>query len=222
MMKQNGVYVTKYKYFQEIVQKISQFCDIKATKQNKEGWIITPETTYNTNIIYKFFEFKTPIDSSNLIPSDLVKIASKIEENYDNFDSFIIIHGTDTMSYSASALSFMLENLGKTVILTGSQIPPGEIRNDAFDNLMGSLIIAGHFVIPEVCIFFRDRLLRGNRSKKIDSMSLQAFGSPNFPNLGNSGVNLTFRKDLLLPKPKPHERFSVFKNMDTQIATVKM
>ena len=87
---------------------------------------------------------------------------------------------------------------------------------------MGSLIIAGHFVIPEVCIFFRDRLLRGNRSKKIDSFSLQAFGTPNFPDLGRAGINLTFRKDLLLIKPNGNYKFSVCKNMETQIATVKM
>ena len=158
-------------------------------------------TTYNTVIYYKLIELDELIDSSNLTPDHWVKITNVIEENYSKFDSFIILHGTDTLQYTASALSFMLENLQKTVIITGSQIPLSEIRNDAFDNLIGSLLIAGHFVIPEVCIFFRDKLLRGNCSKKVDSMSLQAFDSPNLPALGQIGINITFRKDLLLSQP---------------------
>lgn len=94
--------------------------------------------------------------------SDWVKIAKTIEENYKKYDAFIVLHGTDTLAYTASALSFMLENLNKTVIITGSQIPILELKNDAVDNLLGSLMVAGHFNIPEVLVFFHNRLLRGN------------------------------------------------------------
>jgi len=99
-------------------------------------------------------EFEELIDSSNMMISDWVKIAKTIEENYNYYDGFIVLHGTDTMAYTASALSFMLENLNKTVVVTGSQIPILELKNDAVDNLLGALLVAGHFNIPEVLIFF--------------------------------------------------------------------
>ena len=103
---------------------------------------------------YTLLEFEELIDSSNMMISDWVKIAMTIEENYNDYDGFIILHGTDTMAYTASALSFMLENLNKTVVVTGSQIPILELKNDAVDNLLGALLVAGHFNIPEVLIFF--------------------------------------------------------------------
>lgn len=106
------------------------------------------------------------VDSSNIDVYDQVKIASMVKDNYKNFDAFIILHGTDTLAYTASSLSFMLENLNKPVILTGSQIPILELKNDAVDNFLGSLLIAGQYQIPEVMIFFGNRLLRGNRSTK--------------------------------------------------------
>ena len=111
--------------------------------------------------------------------NDWIKIATDIEINYALFDGFLILHGTDTMCYTASALSFMLEELGKTVILTGSQVPMAEVRNDAIENLLGALTIAGHFVIPEVGLFFSHSLFRGNRTTKVDAFSFDAFASPN-------------------------------------------
>ena len=121
---------------------------------------------------------------------DWDRIASDIEQRYDSFDGFVVLHGTDTMSYTASALSFMLENLDKPVILVGSQIPMSEIRNDGLENLLGALIIAGHFKIPEVCLYFRSKCFRGCRSIKANSMHLSAFQSPNLKPLVKVGVQM--------------------------------
>lgn len=133
-------------------------------------------------------EFEELIDSSNIMLSDWIKISKTIEENYKKYDGFVILHGTDTMAYTGAALSFMLENLNKTVVITGSQIPLLELKNDAIDNLLGSLLVAGHFNIPEVMIFFANKLLRGNRVTKESSCEMTAFNSPNFPPLGVMGV----------------------------------
>ena len=154
----------------------------------KEDELITPETPYLKRVRYTMLEFEELIDSSNMMISDWVKIAKTIEENYNYYDGFIVLHGTDTMAYTASALSFMLENLNKTVVVTGSQIPILELKNDAVDNLLGALLVAGHFNIPEVLIFFSNQLLRGNRSTKSSTIEMGAFTSPNIHALGVMGV----------------------------------
>ena len=154
-------------------------------------------------------------------PGYWLKIATSIETYYNDFDAFIILHGTDTMAYTSSALSFILENLSKTVIITGSQVPLSLMRNDAYNNLLNSIIIAGHFNIPEVLILFRDKLFRGNRAKKADAQDLDGFDSPNFGPLGEfSSMNLEIKWDILL-KPDPKKPFSVFKNMDNHIGVYK-
>ena len=140
-------------------------------------------------------EFEDLIDSSNIMVSDWVKIAKTIEENYKSYDAFIVLHGTDTMAYTASALSFMLENLNKTVVITGSQIPLLELKNDAVDNLLGSLMVAGHFNIPEVMVFFANKLLRGNRVTKESTIEMTAFNTPNFSPLGVMGVEFDIAWD---------------------------
>lgn len=121
---------------------------------------------------------------------DWVRIAGDIKENYQLYDAFIVLHGTDTMAYTASALSFMLEELGKTVIITGSQVPLTEVRNDAVENLLGALTVAGHFVIPEVTLYFGKKLYRGNRTSKISAVDFEAFDSPNIPSLVDVGINI--------------------------------
>ncbi|KAF5389825.1 hypothetical protein D9757_003583 [Collybiopsis confluens] len=141
-----------------------------------------PGSTGSKCIRYAVLEWDPLLDSSNVEMTDWICIATEIELNY-NFDAFVILHGTDTMSYSSSALSFLLEDLGKTVILTGAQIPLSQLRNDATDNLMGALMIAGHYIIPEVCLYFNHMLYRGNRVSKVSSYDLNAFDSPNFPPL---------------------------------------
>jgi 60kDa lysophospholipase len=134
-------------------------------------------------------EFEPLIDSSNVKADDQIKIANAIKEHYLDYDGFVVCHGTDTLAYTSSTLSFILENLNKTVVVTGSQIPLSELKNDAADNLLGAILVAGHFIIPEVVVYFRNKLLRGNRTCKHSSNKLNAFDSPNFPPLARFNVS---------------------------------
>ena len=149
--------------------------------------------------------FENPIDSSNMNPEKWVLIANIIQENYALFDGFVVLHGSDTMSYSASALSFMLENLAKPVIFTGSQLPIGDLRTDAKENLITAIQIAslqekGKPVITEVGLYFEYKLYRGNRTTKINAEHFKAFTSPNYSELAESGVHLKVNKEYFLPK----------------------
>ena len=135
-------------------------------------------------------EYDPVIDSSNMSPANWLQIAEDIQSRYDDFDGFVIIHGTDTMAHTASALSFMFDGLTKPIILTGSQIPLVEIRNDARGNLITAILLAVEYHIPEVCIYFGNRLLRGCRATKVSATSFGAFDSPNFPPLGTVGTNI--------------------------------
>lgn len=139
---------------------------------------------------YVIREYDPLLDSSNMGPKEWLDIARDIAANYADFDGFIVIHGTDTMAYTASALPFMLEGLAKPVILTGSQIPLCRVRNDARDNLITSLMVIDQAPVPEVCLCFGNRLLRGCRSTKVDAAGFQAFDSPNYPDLGSIGVTI--------------------------------
>lgn len=149
---------------------------------------------------YTLHEYQPLIDSSNMTLEIWNQIAGDIEKYYDTYDGFVIFHGTDTMAYTASALSFMLENLGKPIILTGSQIPLTEIRNDAIDNVMTSLWLAACDNLQEVCIYFNQHLLRGNRAQKVSSTAFRAFDSPNFPHLATVGVDIRLKEELLLSR----------------------
>ncbi len=150
---------------------------------------------------YEIREYEPLLDSSNMTPADWVKIGRDIVERYRDFDGFIVLHGTDTMAYSAAALSFMFDNLGKPVLFTGSQVPLMEIRNDARENLVSSLLIAAGEAIPEVCLFVGNRLLRGNRATKVSAERYLAFDSPNYPPLGDAEVELKVHRRRLLPPP---------------------
>ncbi|KAM9356227.1 60 kDa lysophospholipase isoform 3-T3 [Pholidichthys leucotaenia] len=149
----------------------------------------------NKRVVYTVLEYSPLLDSSNMTTDDWGRIGKDIEKNYENFDGFVILHGTDTMAYTASALSFMCENLGKPIILTGSQVPIYEMRNDGRDNLLGALLIAGQFVIPEVCLYFYNKLYRGNRVTKVDAGSFNAFSSPNLAPLATAEVDITINWD---------------------------
>lgn len=166
-----------------------------------------------------------PIDSSNMDPAKWVTIADLIEENYNKFDGFVVLHGSDTMSYSASALSFMLENLSKPVIFTGSQLPMGDLRTDAKENLITAIQIASLQdnnipVVKEVCLYFEYKLYRANRTTKVNAEHFRAFTSPNLPPLAESGVHLKVNKDLLMP-PKGGE-LTVNRVLDSNVVIVKL
>lgn len=170
--------------------------------------------------------FDIPIDSSDMNIERWVKIATIIENNYLLFDGFVVLHGSDTMSYSASAMSFMLENLAKPVIFTGSQLPIGDLRTDAKENLITAIQIASlqdhnKPVISEVCLYFEHKLYRGNRTTKINAEHFNAFSSPNYPPLVESGVQLKINAELFLPKTRL-KKFRVHKNLENQVAIVKM
>ena len=149
----------------------------------------------------EFVDFDRLIDSANAHPSHWNTIAEVIIERYDEFDGFVVLHGTDTMAYTASALSFMLQGLGKPVILTGSQIPLCEIRNDARDNLIASVLLAAGGEIPEVCLYFGRHLFRGNRTVKVNASGLDAFDSPNCLPLADVGTGVRVYGKRLLAAP---------------------
>lgn len=150
--------------------------------------------------------FSDPIDSSNMTPDTWVKLVKIIEENYASFDGFVILHGTDTMAFTASAVSYMIENLKKPVVFTGSQLPIGIIRTDGKENLITALEIASAYendepVVPEVSVYFEYKLYRGNRTTKLSANHFNAFESFNYPNLAEAGIAITYNKDDILPLP---------------------
>jgi L-asparaginase len=170
--------------------------------------------------------FKTPIDSSNINLEKWVEIASIIESNYASFDGFVVLHGSDTMSYSASALSFMLENLNKPIVFTGSQLPIGDLRTDAKENLITAIQIASlqknrKSVIQEVCLYFEYKLYRGNRTTKINAEHFNAFASPNFPQLAESGVHLNINSNLT-PSKQTNKELLVHYTMNDNVVIIKM
>jgi len=170
--------------------------------------------------------FDTPIDSSNMRPAYWVKIADIIETYYDKIDGFVVLSGTDTMSYTASAISFMFENLSKPVIFTGSQLPIGDLRTDAKENLITAIQIAATRdgdtpKIGEVCLYFEYKLFRANRTTKVSAEQFEAFYSPNFPELGESGVHLNFN-ETVLKKVNQSKTLIVRKNFEANIVILKL
>jgi len=171
--------------------------------------------------------FENPIDSSNMNIEYWVDIASIIEANYESHDGFVVLHGSDTMSYSASALSFMLENLAKPIIFTGSQLPIGDLRTDAKENLITSIQIASLQkrnapVIKEVGLYFEYKLYRGNRTTKINAEHFEAFSSPNYPELAESGVHLKVNSSFLLNQKGRKKKLKVHKGMSSYVGSLKL
>ena len=169
--------------------------------------------------------FEKPLDSSNMTSIHWISIANSIQNNYDSFDGFVVLHGSDTMSYTASALSFMLENLSKPVIITGSQLPIGDLRTDAKENLITAIQIASlqsknKSVISEVGLYFEYKLYRGNRTTKINAEHFNAFASPNYPELAESGVHLKINTPFLLPKS--NKKFKINTELDNNVAVIKL
>jgi L-asparaginase len=158
---------------------------------------------------YTILEFDPLLDSSNMTPVDWLKIARRIEAVYADYAGFVVIHGTDTMAYTSSALAFLLGGINKPVVLTGSQIPLCEVRSDAVENLITAMLIAGNFPVPEVCLYFGGRLLRGCRTTKVSASGLSAFDSPNYPLLGSAGIDLVMNWNAILPPPPEPSRLVV-------------
>jgi len=179
-----------------------------------------PISRSGKRIIYLIYEYDPLLDSSNITMVDWVRIANDIKLSYANFDGFVVLHGTDTMSYTASALSFMLENLGKPVVLTGSQIPIPEMRSDGRDNLLGALYMAGHYCIPEVCLYFNCKLMRGNRTSKVSTNRLDAFDTPNFPALATLEVDVQVNWDIILDSPP--EKFCVHPTLNRHVGILRL
>lgn len=169
--------------------------------------------------------FDPIIDSSNMEPSVWVRLASIIESHYESYDGFVILHGSDTMAYTASALSFMLENLSKPVILTGSQLPIGMIRTDGKENFITAVEIAaarknGRPIVPEVCIYFEYQLYRGNRTHKFNAEHFEAFRSVNYPVLAQAGVSIKYNEAAI--HKATDQEFRIFTSMDNNIAVVTL
>ncbi len=170
--------------------------------------------------------FDPLIDSSDIEPGMWRKLARTIRDNYSAYDGFVVLHGTDTMAYSASALSFMLENLGKPVIFTGSQLPIGRPRTDGKENLISAVEIAGARrsdgspMVPEVSVYFNSLLLRGNRCTKVDAAGFGAFRSPNLPPLAEAGIDIRYNTDVI-SRPSGRE-FRIHENLDTRVSILKV
>jgi L-asparaginase len=179
----------------------------------------------NFNYNIDIHSFNPLLDSSNMKPSFWADIAEVINNKYDYYDGFVVLHGSDTMAYSASALSFMLENLNKPVVFTGSQLPMGVIRNDGRENFINAVEIAaatedGMPVVPEVTICFENKLYRGNRTSKVNAEHFNAFMSGNYPVLAEIGVNIRYNRDLIL---RPNfKKLRIFKKMNPNIAILKL
>lgn len=168
---------------------------------------------------WDFMETDPLLDSSRMTVSQWNMIGQIIADNKDRYDGFVILHGTDTMSYTASALSFMLKGLNKPIILTGSQIPLCETRSDGRDNLITSMIIAGQGKVKEVCIYFGGLLLRGNRAIKYSANGMRAFESPNYPSLATAGIAIKYNEAAFLPM-NDHFRFKPFKEIPIGAITI--
>jgi len=170
--------------------------------------------------LWDLTELDELLDSSNMTVAEWNKIGKLIADAYEDYDGFVVLHGTDTMAYTASALSFMLEHCSKPVILTGSQIPLCEIRSDGMDNIITSLLIAASDMVHEVCIYFGNKLLRGNRSIKYSSDGLIAFVSPNYPVLAEAGILIAYNKAYLKEKDGEEFRYVPFKNVPIGVIKV--
>lgn len=174
------------------------------------------------------FSFEPPIDSSDVEPSLWQKLACLIRDRYDDYDGFIVLHGTDTMAYSASALSFMLDGLAKPVVFTGSQLPIGVPRTDGRENLISAVEIAsardrnGNPEVPEVSVCFASMLMRGNRSVKVNSEGFRAFQSPNYPPLAEAGINIKYNNEYIRKPGDWYQRLSVNTDLDTRVSILKI
>ena len=180
----------------------------------------------NMDIAITVISFPEPIDSSNVTMRHWIDMSYIIYENYDSYDGFVVLHGTDTMAYSASMLSYMLQGLNKPVIFTGAQLPISAMRSDARENLMTALEIAtakinDRPIVPEVCIFFNHMLLRGNRSKKVQSIHFDAFESENYPSLAEAGIVIDYNMNAIRPF-EPKRKLVKMNHLDNRVMVLEL
>lgn len=225
MVKSSEGYVPAANVFQNALRNNIRFHDPEehnrclAYPGYTKDCFITPVSFYGKRITYQILQMSPLLDSSCMSSKNWIEIAEIIERNYRLHDGFVILHGTDTMSYTASILSFILENLSKPVIITGSQIPFSETRNDAVDNLLGAITIAGHFNIPEVGLYFNNKLYRGNRTCKYDNSTFDPFKSPNMRCLIKAGINYHINWNLVRQTPIGGV-FRVHKELENNISVI--
>lgn len=191
------------------LREFPQLHDAEYVKEHfpdcKSPPLVLPLTGDPRRVVYTISEYDPLLDSSNATMDDWIQIARDIKERYVKYHGFVILHGTDTMAYTSSALSFLLEDLGKSVVVTGSQIPVFEPRSDGRDNFLNALIIAGNYVVPEVTLMFHHQLFRGNRATKFSAAHLDAFASINMAPLVTFGINVEINWRLIRPDPKGKE-----------------
>ncbi|XP_059230102.1 60 kDa lysophospholipase isoform X6 [Mustela nigripes] len=186
-----------------------------------EDTLVLPPASPDQRVIYTVLECQPLFDSSDMTITEWVQIAQTIQRHYGQYDGFLVIHGTDTMAFAASVLSFVLENLQKTVILTGAQVPIHALWNDGRENLLGALLMAGQYVIPEVCLFFQNQLFRGNRVTKVDSRRFAAFCSPHLPPLAVMGTDVTINRELVR-KARGKARLVVHSSMERDVGLLRL
>ncbi|KAJ8399152.1 hypothetical protein AAFF_G00415310 [Aldrovandia affinis] len=241
MMYHNNVLCPEPNAFVKTLRKLPILHDEQYAQQTRmydyygphDNTLVLPKPTHhadelskglskqNKRIVYTVLEYCPLLDSCNMTTDDWASIGKDIEKHYEKYDGFVILHGTDTMAYTASALSFMCEHLGKPIILTGSQVPIYEMRNDGRDNLLGALLIAGQFVIPEVCLYFHHKLYRGNRVTKVDAGSFNAFSSPNLPPLANAEVDIKINWDTVW-RANTTAKFMVHTQMNRNVGLLRL
>ncbi|XP_028166059.1 uncharacterized protein LOC114356884 [Ostrinia furnacalis] len=223
-----GVLIPQNGAFENLIRGYPQLHDTAYWRQRlsesgfQTSYLVLPETKdLDLRVFYKIYEYETLLDSSNMTEREWVQIAEDIMKNYDQYDGFVVLHGTDTLSYTASALSFMFENIGKCIVLTGSQIPIFEPRSDGADNFVSSLLIAGGLNIPEVTLFFGSKLFRGNRTRKISANNLYAFDSPNCVPLVEVGLDFELNKKAIF-KPKVIEKCRLHAKMSKNVGLLRI
>jgi len=203
-----------------VLQQSSTLHNSRANNPTTLKYALPASKNTNSDIFYDLLEYCPLLDSSCMSTEDWIKITFDIQKNYEHYNSFVVLHGTDTMAFTASALSFMLQDLSKTVIITGSQIPLSELRNDGIDNLLGALLIAGNYDIPEVCIYFNNNLLRGNRVTKVSATEFNAFQSGNYPALVKVGIAIEVNWAFI--RNSGSSKFSVQQEMSRDIAALQL
>eukprot|EP01063_Lacrimia_lanifica_P027265 TRINITY_DN3805_c2_g1_i1.p1 TRINITY_DN3805_c2_g1~~TRINITY_DN3805_c2_g1_i1.p1 ORF type:complete len:744 (+),score=171.01 TRINITY_DN3805_c2_g1_i1:131-2362(+) len=218
---ERGAYYPCKGYLAELFRRNSKIHDLDYPSDDLQASLVTPVSYYGKRVHYDVREFDPLMDSASMDMNDWVRLSQTVSENYEHYDGFVVIHGADTMPYTASALSFMLEHIGKTVILTGGLVPLCEPRTDALNNIIDAITIAGHFFIPEVCLYCHGKLMRGARAVHRSATDFDMYYSPIAPLLGRVGVSIEiFWRNIRQPNTLSPLRTHV--NMCTQVAVLHL